>query len=155
GVEFTRAFCASPVCSPSRASMLTGRMPSAHGVHDWIIGTEHPDAHPDAYLTGQVTIAEVLADHGYDCAMIGKWHLGDARHPAPGYRTWYAHRRGGGPYVGAPIWRDGHAAAEPRHFTEAVGAEAVRFLRERTGAQPFFLHINFTAPHDPWFDQHP
>lgn len=154
-LELDNFYCASPVCSPSRASVLTGRMPSAHGVHDWLIGQRHPDAKPDHYLAGQPTTAEVLAEAGYRCGMVGKWHLGDARTPAPGFEWWYAHRFGGGPYVGAPTWRDGEATSEPRYFTHAVTEEALAFLAEQDGQQPFYLQVNYTAPHDPWLEGHP
>ncbi|MHB1011124.1 MAG: sulfatase-like hydrolase/transferase, partial [Propionibacteriaceae bacterium] len=148
-------YCSSPVCSPSRASMMTGRMPSAHGVHDWLIGGRHPEAHPDRYLEGQPTTAEVLADAGWQCAMSGKWHVGDSREPAPGFEYWYAHRYGGGPYYGAPIWRDGAEAEEPGYFTDAVTDHALDFLATRDRSRPFYLQVNFTAPHDPWIDNHP
>lgn len=154
-LEFTRFYSASPVCSPARASLLTGRTPSAHGVHDWLVGDRAPDAHPDRFLDGQPTTPEVLADAGYQCWLSGKWHVGDARLPAPGFTRWYAHRYGGGPYLGAPMWRDGQPVAEERYLTHAITEEALGFIDERIPDKPFYLQVNYTAPHDPWLDGHP
>lgn len=69
-LELDQFYCASPVCSPARATLLTGRMPSAHGVHDWIVGNE-PSSSDAHYLEGQPTTPEVLAEAGYECAMSG------------------------------------------------------------------------------------
>lgn len=155
GLELNRAYCASPVCSPARASMLTGWTPSAHGVHDWLVGDRHPDSQPDHYLQGIRTTPEVLAGAGYQCALAGKWHVGDAKEPAPGFEYWYAHRYGGGPYYGAPIWVAGEPAEEPAYFTEAVTDHALDFLRNRDTGRPFYLQVNYTAPHTPWLNNHP
>lgn len=153
-LELDQLYCASPVCSPSRASVLTGRLPSAHGVHDWLVGGRCPDSWPDDYLAGQPTTPEVLARAGYQCAMSGKWHLGESAHPAPGFEYWYAHRYGGGPYFSAPIWQDGAEAEEKRYFTTAVTEQALDFLATRDRTRPFYLQVNYTAPHDPWIDNH-
>jgi len=107
---FTQMHTPSPVCSPARASILTGTMPSTHGVHDWLTGTRHPRAQADTYLDHLETLPQILQRSGYTCALSGKWHLGDSSKPAPGFSSWYAHRYGGGPYMGAPIWEDGHEA---------------------------------------------
>src|SRR5690349_7222408 len=75
GMRFSNFFCTSPVCSPALASLQTGDIPSRHGVHDWIrvgsVGPERVD-----YLGGQTLLTDVLADHGYRCGLVGKWHLG-------------------------------------------------------------------------------
>jgi choline-sulfatase len=156
GTRLTAFYCASPVCSPARASLLTGRMPSAHGVHDWVRGEAYGVVDDATYLDGLATTPQLLAAAGWVCGFAGKWHLGSARRPAPGFASWYAHRTGDGPYVGAPVWRDGRRVAEPRYLTDAITEEATRFLRAQAGsASPFYLSVNYTAPHSPWVGQHP
>ena len=158
GTRLDRFFCASPVCSPARASLLTGRMPSAHGVHDWIRGEAYGvvDDRDVDYLEGLTTTPEVLAGAGWTCGYSGKWHLGTGRKPAPGFDFWYAHRTGDSPYVGAPVWSDGQRASEPRYLTEAITEEALSFLEgPGAGDAPFYLSVNYTAPHSPWVGQHP
>jgi len=152
GLELDGFFCASPVCSPARASLLSGRMPSAHGVHDWIRGDNHGvDTHGVHYLRDQITTPEILAEHGYICAHSGKWHLGDARTPAPGFTHWFAHRDGGGPYFGAPVISDGRERTEPNYITDAISDHAEAMLRTLTaGPAPFYLQVHYTAPHTPW-----
>lgn len=154
-LTFDKAYCASPVCSPARASILTGRMPSAHGVHDWLVGTRDPEAYPDHYLADQPTTPETLARAGYQCAHSGKWHVGDSARPAPGFEWWYAHRYGGGPYYDAPVWRDGEPATEPGYLSDAITEDAVTFLRQRDADRPFYLQVHYTAPHTPWLNNHP
>ncbi|HEV2122671.1 MAG TPA: sulfatase-like hydrolase/transferase, partial [Chloroflexota bacterium] len=84
GVRFENFFVATPVCSPSRATLLTGLIPSQHGIHDWLFSGESesgrpnfntgPDAHP--LLTDSLAYTDVMASHGYRCGISGKWHLG-------------------------------------------------------------------------------
>jgi choline-sulfatase len=158
GTRLASFFCASPVCSPARASLLTGRMPSAHGVHDWVRGEAYGivDDGDTSYLDGLTTTPEVLAAAGWVCGYSGKWHLGGGRHAAPGFDFWYAHRTGDGPYVGAPVWADGRRVTEPRYITDAITEEALGFLHAQAGATaPFYLSVNYTAPHSPWVGQHP
>lgn len=177
GATFDSFFCASPVCSPARASIMTGRMPSAHGVHDWIrpealartASRERPHSPELLDVTDADTIAAMLSRDNYRCGMVGKWHVGSSDRAAEGFDYWYAHQLGGGPYYGAPIWRqDGttglpadnaEPASEPEYLTDAITRRGLDFLDRHHLAddnRPFFLQVNWTAPHDPWFDDnHP
>lgn len=170
GVRFENFFCSSPVCSPSRASFLTGKIPSQHGVHDWIregnidSGTGYREMDEDAYpavpyLEDHTAYTEVLAENGYECAFSGKWHLGDSREPQAGFEHWFAHQKGGGPYYGAPVVRDDELEREPDYITDVITDEAIGFLEEIS--EPFYLSLHYTAPHSPWTEdgearnQHP
>jgi choline-sulfatase len=134
GVRFANFFCTSPVCSPSRASLLTGQIPSRHGVHDWIRdGNVPPDA--EAYLEGQTTYVDVLAAQGYHCGISGKWHLGASQLRQHGFRHWFVHQSGGGPYRDAPMVRDGRLVNEPGYVTDAITDDALAFIRERAGGR--------------------
>jgi arylsulfatase A-like enzyme len=156
GTRLDRFFCASPVCSPARASLLTGQIPSQHGVHDWLAEGNMPADPPGPirYLDGKPTCTDVLADHGYTCGLSGKWHLGDSLAPQHGFTHWFAHQRGGGPYYGAPMIRDGEPYHEPAYLTDAITDDALDFIEAQAGA-PFYLSVNYTAPHSPWIDNHP
>lgn len=155
GIRFDNFFCTSPVCSPARASLMTGKIPSQHGVHDWI-RKGHIGEDAIRYLQGHRTYVEVLADNGYVCGLSGKWHLGDHQRPAPGFSFWYAHQAGGSSYYNAPMIRDGQLYNEPGYLTDAITDEALRFIEEcNANVQPFYLSVNYTAPHSPWIGNHP
>lgn len=156
GLRFENFFCTSPVCSPSRASFLTGQIPSQHGVHDWIRDGNMPpeeemkeEAYPAvAYLKGKTTYTDIMAKEGYSCAMSGKWHLGDSLHSQSSFDYWFVHQRGGGPYYNAPMVRDGKPVREPGYVTNAITDEALKFLEEIE--EPFYLSVHYTAPHGPY-----
>lgn len=155
GARLTRFYCASPVCSPARASLLTGRIPSQHGVHDWL-RAGNVGAGALGYLDGQRAYTEVLAEAGYECGLSGKWHLGDSQRPQQGFGHWYVHETGSSSYHGAPMIRDGRRVAEPRYLTEAITDDALACLdRYARGGRPFYLGVHYTAPHSPWIDEHP
>ncbi len=111
GMRFSNFFCTSPVCSPARASLLTGRIPSQHGVQDWI-REGNLGENAIEYLEGQTAYTEILAENDYVCGVSGKWHLGDSIRPQKGFHHWYVHQFGGGPYYGAPMIRDGKLVVE-------------------------------------------
>lgn len=158
GTRFDRFFCASPVCSPARASLMTGQIPSQHGVHDWLAAGNMPDdpRGPIRYLDGKPAYTDVLAANGYTCGLSGKWHLGDSMAPQHGFTHWYAHQKGGGPYYNAPMIRDGVPYEEPAYLTDAITDDALGFIdRQADAGGPFYLSVNYTAPHSPWIDNHP
>lgn len=154
GMRFNSFFCTSPVCSPARASLLTGRIPSQHGVHDWI-AEGNAGERPTEYLQGMTGYTELLAEAGYECALSGKWHLGDSKMPQKGFDHWYVHQTGGGPYYGAPMIRNGKLETEERYVTDVITDEAIAFLKKRERGKPFYLGVHYTAPHHPWIDCHP
>lgn len=166
GIRCENFFCASPVCSPARASLLTGRIPSQHGVHDWIrAGDTHDVRHePEGrgrtieYLAGIPAYTDVLAAGGYVCGLSGKWHLGDVHRPQKGFSWWRVHAKGGGPYYRAP-WVSGDSVVEADGYvTDVITDQALAFLEHVAlpAAGPFYLGVHYTAPHSPWGrDQHP
>jgi choline-sulfatase len=155
GMRFENFFCVSPVCSPARASLLTGSIPSQHGVHDWIRGGNEIENAID-YLEGQVAYTDLLAAHGYVCGFSGKWHLGNSAKPRTGFQHWYTHQCGGGPYYNAPMYRDGKPINEPDYITDVITDDALDFITQNArGRKPFYASIHYTAPHSPWIDNHP
>ena len=160
GVRCENMFCASPVCSPARASILTGRIPSRHGVHDWI-RQGNSRARPQhgtkliEYLQNQRAFPDLAADAGYNCGLSGKWHLGNGYKPQKSFSFWNVHAEGGGPYYGAPMIRNGKDYTEKRYVTEAITENALRFLEDsRSRNAPFLLAVHYTAPHAPWDRSH-
>ena len=155
GMRFENFFCVSPVCSPARASLLTGCIPSQHGVHDWLRDDDERRASIE-YLAGQYSYTKALAESGYECALSGKWHMGASARAQQGFTHWFCHKSGGGPYYGAPLYRDGVLYREERYVTDAITDDAVEFLNSHKEAEkPFYLHVAYTAPHAPWLNNHP
>lgn len=176
GIRFDNFFCVSPVCSPARASLLTGKIPSAHGVHDWLRsgsvdaekfaaqGEENPyggyrdERKPIQYLEGQTAYTDILAANGYHCALSGKWHLGDSVTPQHGFQEWYTIGKGGCYYYHPDMVENGGITVEHgKYVTDLITDKALTFLDHLAeGEDPFYLSVHYTAPHSPWeADQHP
>jgi len=154
GIRFENFFVATPVCSPSRATLLTGRMPSQHGVHDWI-REGNMGENAVSYLESETTYIDIMANHGWQCGLSGKWHLGNSPEPQHGFSHWFVHQQGGGPYHNAPMIRDGIAANEAGYVTDVITDDALAYIeRHADDEAPFYLGIHYTAPHSPW-DGHP
>ncbi len=170
GTRFTRFFCASPVCSPARCSIVTGRLPSAHGVHDWIrsgnvSAADLPEGmRPDGafreesqaidYLSGMPSCFGALQAAGYRLAMVGKWHMGDSMRPRPGFEEWTTLLRGGCNYRRADVYADGQPQFINQYVTDFFTDRAVEYI-DRRPQEPFCLSLHYTAPHNPWqHEQH-
>ena len=106
GVRFENFFCTSPVCSPARASLMTGRIPSAHGVHDWIRDGNMPP-NSARYLEGLTCYTDVLGANDYTVGLSGKWHLGDSMTPQHGFSHWFAMPLGGSNTISESLYRIG------------------------------------------------
>ncbi len=165
GVQFTQGYAACQVCSPSRASILTGQYPARHGVTDWIgaaTGTawgEHyntkllPPNYEYAIPNESITIAEALKSNGYNTFFAGKWHLGDEPH-TPENNGFDINKGGwevGGPKGGyyAP-WNNPKLEAkyDGENLTMRLAQETAEFISNNKG-KPFFAYLSFYAVHGP------
>ena len=154
GAKFTRAFACTPVCSPSRMTYMTGRIPSTHGVQDWLVPDDSFGKATKRWLDGQPTYAETLAAAGYNLGMAGKWHMGEDDKPQKGFSYWATIPGGGGPYKDQTFIRNGEALYKKGSKTDAVGDFAIEFLDQQSAQKPFYLLVPFYAPHTP-FDFQP
>jgi arylsulfatase A-like enzyme len=166
GMRFTDAYAASPVCSPTRASIMTGRHPARLNITDWIGGSQRGELLPAEYehqlAFEEVTIAEVLKEAGYSTGFFGKWHLGDrpflpdsqgfdlniggtaAGQPAS-YFYPYKAEEGRSDFWDVPHLEEGE---EGEYLTDRLTDEAIRFL-EAQGENPFLLYLSHYAVHTP------
>ncbi len=155
GLRFTACYAAAPVCSPSRAGLLTGRVPTRAGIHDWI-----PASHPMHLRREETTIATILRGAGFDTALAGKWHLRDKLladgRPQPsdhGFSHWFATQNNAFPSHHNPenFVRNGASAGQLAGFScDLVAAESVAWLKTgRDREKPFFLFVSFHEPHEP------
>ena len=163
GMKFTSAYAACPVCSPTRASLLTGRHPVRVGITDWIKGRrasrksnprfQHINDRDQLGLE-EITLAEILNQYNYQSCFLGKWHLGgDGFLPTDqGFDINIGGFHAGSPPGGyyAP-WKNPYL--KPKHkgeyLTERLTDEAVAFMRARNTDQPFLLYLSYYSVHTP------
>jgi arylsulfatase A len=148
GVRLTRFYSASPVCSPSRAALLTGRYPARTGIVNVLMPSS-----PNGLSPSERTIPKMLKERGYRTGMVGKWHLGAQAGTSPcvnGFDEFY-----GLPYSNdmypLPVMHNTDVVEEQAvqpQLTEKFTRNAVEFIH-RQGDEPFFLYFAHTAPHIP------
>ena len=163
GVRFTDWHANSPVCSPSRASLLTGRYPQRAGIPQILFSK--PDFNVPGLQAGEATLASELRKHGYRTGAIGKWHLGSTPESRPlaqgfdeffgyysGWIDYYSHRfyTLGGTPIYHDLWRNEKEIwRDNQYMTELLAREAQAFLKRQRREKPFFLYLAFGAPHYP------
>ena len=152
GMKFTDAYAACTVCSPTRASILTGKYPARLRLTDFIAGQNRPWAKlciPD-WKKGlpheEITLAESLKDLGYRTGLIGKWHLNRPNHPEEDAPT----NHGFDVVHQSPPGTRGYHLKDGGYLTDYLTDRAVDFIAESTTHQaPFFLYMAYNVPHTP------
>lgn len=159
GVRFTNGYVSCPVCSPTRAGLMTGRYQQRFG-HEL-----NPGPNPNETVSGEPfglpldekTMADRLKSQGYVTGVVGKWHLGEDSkyHPLKrGFDEFYGFLGGAHPYLDpsaprhAPIMRGFDTIQESEYLTDAITREAVAYI-ERHKSAPFFLYLTYNAVHNP------
>jgi arylsulfatase A-like enzyme len=151
GLIIDRAY-SFPICSPTRAALMTGRNPLQYGIDGPLEN--------DAMLPLQLKVLpEYLRDGGYKTWMVGKWHLGmasvDAMPQSRGFDSFYGHLGGfidyyTHVYLGGLDWqRDGKSLREKGYSTDLLTREAIKLLSGQSDDKPFFMYLSYNAPHTP------
>ncbi|MFG0335071.1 MAG: sulfatase [Maioricimonas sp. JB049] len=151
GAYLTNNFTVTPVCSPSRTSLISSRYGTEMGITDWI----HPRNEPELGLDPSTPAwPRLLHDAGYQTALIGKWHLGthDRYHPTQfGYDYFMGIREGGTSPVNPRLEVNGKMQTVRGFTPDILTDETIRWLRLRDPKQgPFAVSLHFRAPHARW-----
>ena len=147
GIRFDRALSSNPVCSPTRATFLTGLIPSQHGVHSFLDPKFMMG--PEAYntLAEFTSLGEVLRDAGYVCGLSGKWHLGANLTPSEGFTSWITKPDGSTKeFYDQDIIEDGKVRKEAGYTTDLWTRKGVEFI-EANKDKPFFLFLAYNGPY--------
>jgi|SRR5215472_5708381 len=140
GVVFENAFVTTPLCSPSRASFLTGRWVRSHGVLD---NTDHNELSHRL-----ITWPRLLHDAGYETCYAGKWHMGNDSSPRPGFDRWVSFK-GQGVYNDPLLNIDGQESKVEGYVTDLLTGYAVEFLK-KPHSKPFVVYLAHKAVHGPF-----
>ena len=148
GIRFTRAFSSNAVCSPTRATYLTGLLPSQHGLHCYL-GAKEAQMGANAYSTIEEfrTLPQILSENGYACGLVGKWHLGDNMRPQEGFSYWVTMPHGGTrTFYDAEVIENGKIRIEPKYLTDLWTEHGTKFI-EQNRERPFFLFLSYNGPY--------
>jgi arylsulfatase A-like enzyme len=156
GVRFTNAYVSCPVCSPTRAGLMSGQYQQRFGFEQNPARGAHANF---GYPADQPMLPELFKNAGYTTGMVGKWHLGSNEGMQPnrrGFDEFFGFRGGAHRYIKNndpksdpnAIMRNDQPVGEPEYLTDAFNREAVAFV-ERHRRDPFFLYLAYNAPHSP------
>ena len=155
GAKFTK-FYVQPMCTPTRAALMTGRYPYRYGLQTAVI----PSVSDYGLDTTEWLMPQCLKEAGYQTAIIGKWHLGHAD------KKYWPKQRGFDYQYGAMIgeldyfthsehgvldwFRDNEPVKEEGYTTNLIGEDAVKYINAQQASKPFYLYLTFNAPHTPY-----
>lgn len=137
GANFRNAFATTPLCSPSRASFLTGQYPHRHGI------TDNTDRRAQSHRL--LTWPRILQESGYDTAFIGKWHMGNDDSPRPGINHWISFP-GQGESIDPLINDNGKTSRVKGYVTDILSQHAIDFVSRRRSS-PFCVYLSHKAIH--------
>ena len=150
GVRFTRAFAVHGMCSPTRATLLTGLLPSQHGVQDWLDDEEMKNWPSDWNAIREYrTLPYTLKNRGYQTSLIGKWHLGQPRPPDEWFDYWVTFNLG----HTLDFWNNEindnskKYKLEGEHSVDFFTDKAVDYLQTYDDQKPFFLMVTYNGPY--------
>jgi arylsulfatase A-like enzyme len=147
GIRFTRALSSNPVCSPTRATFLTGLIPSQHGVHSFLDGKLMMGPGARNTIAEFTSVGEVLREAGYVCGLSGKWHLGAHLTPSEGFSFWVTKPEGHTKeFYNQEIIENGRVRMEAGYTTDLWTRKGVEFL-EQNKEKPFFLFLAYNGPY--------
>lgn len=155
GAYFPNSFTTTPVCSPSRASLLSGRYGTELGITDWL--NHKSKKYPEEANLGldpkTTTFAELLSKAGYSTGLVGKWHLGDKDqyYPTKSGYEYFTGFRGGGTNTKGPMIEDEQEVAQKKDglCTDVLTDYALEFLKANKD-KTFMLSLHYRAPHTKW-----
>ncbi|HBY63671.1 MAG TPA: sulfatase, partial [Solibacterales bacterium] len=155
GVRFINSFVTTPICSASRATFFTGRVPRQHGIQDFLTAEpiENPpqgQAAPPASFANETMISDLLAGAGYNCGYVGKWHLGGDTKPGHGFSYSYTMSGGSRSYTDPEMFLNGERVQEQGYLTDHMTRRATEFLDQQSAGKPFFLTVGYLNPHTPY-----